>query len=705
MDPTLQDNIIPNPEPAAPQEMQAQAQQVSVIDQIDKDELSKHILDLLRTDIRDREDFGWTLMREYDQLSYEGYKRKATEPWHNASNFAVCLTPTLVDTAHANIVGGIFADPERVINARGVGPEDVRTEKHVETLMNWQTLNDIEDFYDTVDKTVHVALKHGNAVVKVIQGYGGPQKNKVICVRVPMENVFLPVNARGAQVGQTDHIFELIPLTENEKKQRETLKDAGGKPAYEGIKDLQRGNRVLYSSAIDAITNVKDITGGTSLGRKYSTDMYYIVECYLTYYFTPKGSEDCIPVELIVWIAPQGGKIMRMVENGDVDEDTSEAIRPYSLRWCPYPREDRIYGQSLPWMIKQTQEELDYAHNQNMNAADELIKPYKFYDPASGFDPEAHQQTPNGWYPIPNPRQNVYIPDMRFDPIFERQFERYWEYAQRRTGLTELFQGRSPDHEQTLGEAQLRVNKTEIRFKTVYDRFEQGFKELVTLIYFYDKKYMPMDTKVKVLGATEYQSIKELFPDGIKGRYNFSFTSSPITEKAKERANTLQFYSMAAMTPLVINSPAAQWKLLEMAASSLDIRDIEALVAKPPQANILSPQEAIQRIMSGQFDVMPDPGIDVNDYNLRIQMFMKSDAFRGADPVTQQAVMLLARRVEKIRQGQQMAVMDAQILREKMMIEAHMGASMGGGPMGPGGGAGGPSAPPAPAPAGGPSGQ
>lgn len=650
--------------------------QKSIIDQIDKNELAKYILDRLKDDVRDRDGFGWVHMREYDQLAYDGYKKKATDPWNNAANYAVCLTPTLVDTAHANVIGSIYSDKKKIVTVDGVGPEDIRTEKHLDALLNWQIINDIEDAYDTIDKTVSVSFKNGNGAIKVIQG-GGPQKSRVLWSRVPFENIFVPITARGAQRSQTDHIFELIPLSENDKNARVIVKDPKtGKPVYDGMADLQRGSKIVFSSAIDSLVNVRDQTSGTSLGSKYSNDMFYILECYLTYWHKPKeGDGDPVEIELIVWIAPQGGRIMRMVENSDVDEDAGEAIRPYSLRWIPYPREDRIYGDSLPWMVKQTQEELDYAHNQNMNAAEELIKPYKFYDPGSGFDPEAHQQTPNGWYPIPNPRNNVYIPDMRFDPIFERQFERYWEYAQRRTGLTELFQGRTPDREQTLGEAQLRTNKTEIRFKTVYERFEQGFKELIELTYFFDKKYMPRDTKIKVLGATEYQTLDELFPKGVKGRYNFSFSSAPVTEKAQKNQDIRMFYAAVAPNPLVAGNPANDWKMMELLADSYGIRNLGAVIGKPKEANVLSPQEAIQRIMSGELDVMPDPGIDCNDYMLRIQMFMKGDAFADADPQTKQAIMLLLRRVDNIRVGQQMAAQDA------MLLKQHIGTQ---GPMGPG---------------------
>src|SRR3990167_10853758 len=126
--------------------------------------------------------------------------------------------------------------------------------------------------------------------------------------------------------------------------------------------------------------------------------MVYLLECYVTYPHKDKdGNVDL--VELIVSMSPNGGKIYRKVENTDIDELSGDAIRPYAWRFQPYPREDRAYGDSLPWLVKQPQEEIDYAHNQVFNAIEKLLKTPVFYDPNGVFDPEEMQQTPNCLYP------------------------------------------------------------------------------------------------------------------------------------------------------------------------------------------------------------------------------------------------------------------------------------------------------------------
>ena len=155
------------------------------------------------------------------------------------------------------------------------------------------------------------------------------------------------------------------------------------------------------------------------------------------------------------------------MQNTLVDASGS-AVRPYAL-FRPYPYEGRFYGKSLPEKIRSIQEELDYAHNQNINAADIAISPPTFYSPASDLNPEVNEIVPGGFYPTPTPR-DVFIAERRVDPIFERQEEKYWDLAEYLTGLTELFQGREPDRQTTLGETMLRNNRSEIRFATLYKR-------------------------------------------------------------------------------------------------------------------------------------------------------------------------------------------------------------------------------------------
>ena len=208
------------------------------------------------------------------------------------------------------------------------------------------------------------------------------------------------------------------------------------------------------------------------------------------------------------------------------------------------------------------------------------------------------------------------------------------------------------------------------------------------LTYFYSKKYVRDDVKVKVLGYSDYKTIAELFPEGIRGRYNFYFSSNSIVEQEREKQETEEFYTIAIGNPIVGMNPVNLWKALEMVGKAKGKKNLDNIFQKPPEAEVLSPDEALRRIVSGQFDVVPDPGIDAPHYLTKIKIFMRTDAFNKAEDEIKAAVMLLLQRVQAIQMGQMKAMQDAMLLREMSgAVAGAQGGGMGpeGGPQPPGG--------------------
>ena len=659
----MAEELITNPPPQDP------------LSEIDDNKLADHLLELLRNDRKDKEDFGWVAKQEYNEKAYNGYKPKnVTTPWKNAANYPVPLTRTLVDTAHSNVMGSIFADPENTVDVKGIGQEDVRKESSMESLLNFQISNEIHA-YPIVDKAIHLGFVQGTGVVKAIQDV---ETGAVRWVAVPAENVLLPLDARGFQVHQTDHVFEVVPLTENYYEEMLQAKDEQGNPFYNGLEDVPKGWKMSDSSAIELLTQIKDAIFGTELEAKQQRDYRYIIEGYCTYWYEPKDfsqTKTKKKVELVAWFSPATGKVLRKRLNEgkkylDQGKEKQLIMRPYA-KCIPFPRWDRFWGESLPEMLKNTQEELDYSHNQNIHAADMAIRPMVLYPESQNINPEDFKSAPGAWNPVPDPKA-VEVMRIAADPIFERQEDKYWDLAERLTGLTELFQGRSPDPRQTLGANQMRANKTEIRFRSVYLRIEQFWKELIELTYYYDSIYMPKSKKVKILGTSDYKTMEELFPEGMDGKFDFGFSSAPLTEKDQEKMDKKEFCLGMFSNPLVLNDAKSLWNVMKIFAEATGQRNLESIVTKPQEANADSVEVAIQKVVSGQ-EVVPSPLIDGEAYVLGIQTFARTEAFTEADEKIQQRILQLFSRAQAIRQGQMQAKLDAMILQSRMMPEQNNG--------------------------------
>src|SRR3990167_4627774 len=188
---------------------------------IDEDYLLNHILEEFKNDIADKNDSNFLDQITYEQNSYYGKKNEALKhfPWEGASAFPVPLTPTLVDTAHSNLMAGIWEGTVGPAKIKGTGIEDIRTSRALEGLLNWQIMNDME-MYQESDKNTFRTIVHGTGFLKIIFDI---KTNKVKVYSIDPNNIFMPIDARGMQVGDTDHIIHIIPLSYNDLQIRKGL--------------------------------------------------------------------------------------------------------------------------------------------------------------------------------------------------------------------------------------------------------------------------------------------------------------------------------------------------------------------------------------------------------------------------------------------------------------------------------------------------
>ena len=106
-------------------------------------------------------------------------------PWEGASAFPVPLTPTLTDTAYANIHASKWSNDKGPVKVRGVGVEDIRTSKLLEDWLNWQVINEME-FESEDDKNDLRTFLHGTGFMKVFQDI---KTNTVKIYSVDIENM------------------------------------------------------------------------------------------------------------------------------------------------------------------------------------------------------------------------------------------------------------------------------------------------------------------------------------------------------------------------------------------------------------------------------------------------------------------------------------------------------------------------------------
>ena len=584
---------------------------------LDEDHLRAYIFSEFRDIVQKRFDYGWIDSKNYALRSYYGAKNEAMKHWphENASAFPVPLTPALVDTAWANVQSGLFADAKKPIMIEGVGDEDVRPAAVMLKFQNWQLVNDMKIEKES-DKNVFRTFLYGNGIYKVIFDI---KTGRIKIRSIGIENFHVPMDASGVQKGETDIIIHLIPLSYNDVQLRKAMK------VYRDPDSMVPGAGIILSSS-EQLTQTMDDVSGMSLIEKRNNQNYYIAEIDVLGYVPPNAYR---PIDLKVWVNPKGMTIQR-IRKMDKFMKT-----PYATVGCYMYEDDRFYKMGIPEKIKNEQEKVDYADKQYTDSLDIASRPAMFVDDTDTMERGRMQRVRGGIYPKGKGNTIDWEPQPPIDRDSGRERALIWEMAERKLGIIDVVQGRaSAFGGKTLGELEIREARADIRFSLLFRRFGEQLQEVNDISYELNYYYTPKQKILDVIGySSEGYTMEELFPvkNGELVKHNFQFTGKLYQDKIEEDQRKLVFFDSQMTTSIVANDIANTFNISQAMANILGIRNFSQLVRKPKEARIVTVEEFIQRVFSGDSTISIRPGIDAEDYVFELQLFKRGQLYNSLE--------------------------------------------------------------------------
>ncbi len=628
---------------------------------IDEDELSTVLQNDFLNDICDREEMGWSEKREYDLRAYYGVKDPEMQnfPYPGASAYPVPITTVQLDTGHALIDDVIWRNGSKCVVVNPISDEDIKKAKNLEFLLNWQFINDIKNVRRVDSIGNMLGLLHGTSYEKIIR-IGKPNENRIATLNCPIQNIYLPIDAEGPEIDQSDHIIHLIPLSANDMRERI------GSGVYKNLDKVGKGFLPGGENTPERLRQLQQEISGLSLSAKNSRDTYWIAEVYKTYY--PKGSVR--PIELVCWFSPSTGAILRVIEN-------KEDMRPFVDKYF-YENPGYAYHFSLPERLRNIQEKANYSDKQATDAIDKAISPAMFYNGTDKFDPRMNFRAPTAAYPMQNVNSIQWEP-VNIAPILAQRNEirNLYLEAERITGFTDLQQGISTAASaNTLGQDVLRSKSADTRFRKIIKLVDHHWNKKVNKVYQYDNLYMPRSTKVKVLGINKYESLDKLFPKenindaaekdsglGLTGKFSFSIANQTLDEQESLNQKKLAFYGTVISHPVLGADKGTIYRAFEQQAEANGISDFEMVVKMPKEAMQLTPDEVIAKLYEGE-EVLPDPDIqDFPEYIKAIDIFMRSGNFNDLSDDIRQKFITYQTILKKMNQAKVLAFQDFQAIK------------------------------------------
>ena len=228
----------------------------------------------------------------------------------------------------------------------------------------------------------------------------------------------------------------------------------------------------------------------------------------------------------------------------------------------------KILGMGLLEQVKPLAEEIDACFRQMTDANTMSVMRWGFYDPNSDYDPDEHVAKPRAMYPVSNPQQNVYFPDIQI-PI-ERLLNAIrlvTEFIERLTAASSYVMGKESEVVGGSGTAtrtQAIMSSADTRFNLPATNLRSGLAELFTDVFNLLAMNCPEGLEEKILGA-QYEKI---FNDDVSMSDALALEMECYLAPAadlgdsntrRQLASMLYDKLLLGMNPMIVNDPNRVW--------------------------------------------------------------------------------------------------------------------------------------------------
>jgi hypothetical protein len=283
-----------------------------------------------------------------------------------------------------------------------------------------------------------------------------------------------------------------------------------------------------------------------------------VVEC-ITWYGPFDVNEDGFAEEIAVRVAVREEIYLQGFATSTISR---RGIRPL-VKTNFLNRMFKLLGIGVLEQLKPLAEEIDAVFRQIQDANTLGIMRWGFYDPNSDYDPEEHVAKPRAMYPVTNPSQNVFFPDMNV-PI-ERliaAIQLLMEFVERLTAASSVVMGKEGKFAGGSGTATRTaaiVSSADSRFNLPAMNIRDGIAEIITQIFDLCFLNMPEGLEKRILGENNEpifesgEAVKEAFYSQMDAYLEPNASFGDINTQ-RELATILYDKFVLGGNPLVIGS-------------------------------------------------------------------------------------------------------------------------------------------------------
>ena len=368
----------------------------------------------------------------------------------------------------------------------------------------------------------------------------------------------IPITKILVQPGCTD--IQKEPLIKQEDFYYHELEQLAKDGLMENITDILKNSvdKTLVSKFGEQLEQAEHIADADAKRRAH------VVET-LIWYGNFDADKDGFPEEICCMMALKEELYLRAFKVARINRKGERPIRQINF----VNRIHKLLGIGVLEQVKPLAEEIDAVFRQIQDANTLSILKWGFYDPNSDYSPDEHVAKPRAMYPVTNPSQNVFFPDMQVPT--ERLLNAIrlvLEFVERLTAASSFVMGKEGNFSGGSGTATKTaaiVTSAEQRFNLPTSNIRRGLGVVLTDIFDLCFMNMPAGLEKRILGENDepiFETTEAVRDAFIQEMDAYLLPNASFGDVGTERELAIMLYDKFVIggNPFIVGNPTKLWK-------------------------------------------------------------------------------------------------------------------------------------------------
>jgi hypothetical protein len=547
----------------------------------------------------------------------------------DASNLPVPVIRWSCKQKWSQNADAIFGDDAEIV-AKPVGPSDYRNDRKIGLYMTWRVFNDMKitvklltyELYKIIYGRVfaYCPWQIDKFEFQTSKGWADHTyyKGPGFTVMEP-DDMVVP-----AEQVESLHDFSWIIRKYRISPNSLLMGEEAGR--YQGIKknfsDILRmaSKRSQRDYQGDEIKREKDDAEGVTMENPQSAgNTVLVLEWYGKWRQLKRGEKDADEFDIEKRELYESDIVVRFLPDlnmvigiQDLRQLYPAAPKPRPFVEASYEKDGSYWCDGIPAQIIDLEDEIRKNHNLGTDGQELAVSPPGAYRPGQGFEPEDIKLRPGLWIPMDNPQSDYKQLEISVDlEAVAMREQSLLAYVERLLGTSDVQMGRQmdrPNAPKTVGGTMAIIQQGNLRMTLDTTALREDYAAIFQHFWLLEWQFGDEETFFRVTendadGLFPVQKGGSVLSQADRnGRYDFHLQlATSQWDRQQQKQDTLARYQLDLQNPLIINSPAALWKITRDAHEALGDPNFADLVAEPPQGDLpKNPKEEWALMQQGE---------------------------------------------------------------------------------------------------------